>query len=136
CFFFNDTATTEIYTLSLHDALPISGATPQAERAFRQPSCALDSARTPAAIGDLVCRTSDRRGPAPVSTLASSCRRVPRTNRPGSRPRRAARHQGRYRQRFAQAVDNLWIPCEQVTWPSSRAAAFTTSVTRCASAIT
>src|SRR3712207_8744367 len=33
CFFFNDTATTEIYTLSLHDALPIyreggSGATP------------------------------------------------------------------------------------------------------------
>src|SRR2546427_13002987 len=29
-FFFNDTATTEIYTLSLHDALPISG------RLFRQ----------------------------------------------------------------------------------------------------
>src|SRR5256886_6938281 len=27
-FFFNDTATTEIYTLSLHDALPISGASP------------------------------------------------------------------------------------------------------------
>src|SRR5258705_10708392 len=26
-FFFNDTATTEIYTLSLHDALPISRAT-------------------------------------------------------------------------------------------------------------
>src|SRR5258707_3900682 len=25
-FFFNDTATTEIYSLSLHDALPISGA--------------------------------------------------------------------------------------------------------------
>src|SRR4051794_41397449 len=28
-FFFNDTATTEIYTLSLHDALPIFKATPQ-----------------------------------------------------------------------------------------------------------
>src|SRR2546430_5202416 len=27
-FFFNDTATTEIYTLSLHDALPISGDQP------------------------------------------------------------------------------------------------------------
>src|SRR6266545_5013696 len=27
-FFFNDTATTEIYTLSLHDALPISSPTP------------------------------------------------------------------------------------------------------------
>src|SRR3712207_6884537 len=26
CFFFNDTATTEIYTLSLHDALPICAA--------------------------------------------------------------------------------------------------------------
>src|SRR5258708_38536928 len=26
CFFFNDTATTEIYTLSLHDALPIYSA--------------------------------------------------------------------------------------------------------------
>src|SRR3712207_9017833 len=29
-FFFNDTATTEIYTLSLHDALPISGVGQQA----------------------------------------------------------------------------------------------------------
>src|SRR3712207_7731677 len=28
-FFFNDTATTEIYTLSLHDALPISPERPQ-----------------------------------------------------------------------------------------------------------
>src|SRR3989337_3749305 len=27
CFFFNDTATTEIYTLSLHDALPIFAGT-------------------------------------------------------------------------------------------------------------
>src|SRR3712207_6953148 len=35
-FFFNDTATTEIYTLSLHDALPISpsrSATPSTRRA-------------------------------------------------------------------------------------------------------
>src|SRR5256886_17711474 len=32
-FFFNDTATTEIYTLSLHDALPICAADPEmAER--------------------------------------------------------------------------------------------------------
>src|SRR3712207_7331350 len=30
-FFFNDTATTEIYTLSLHDALPISEATKTAQ---------------------------------------------------------------------------------------------------------
>src|SRR3712207_8796358 len=31
-FFFNDTATTEIYTLSLHDALPISHHRPQLAR--------------------------------------------------------------------------------------------------------
>src|SRR2546430_16134959 len=37
-FFFNDTATTEIYTLSLHDALPISrGSAPAAARSTRAP---------------------------------------------------------------------------------------------------
>src|SRR2546425_702932 len=35
-FFFNDTATTEIYTLSLHDALPISARAPAAESASRK----------------------------------------------------------------------------------------------------
>src|SRR5690242_21074246 len=35
-FFFNDTATTEIYTLSLHDALPISLATADPRVARRQ----------------------------------------------------------------------------------------------------
>src|SRR2546429_3568720 len=34
-FFFNDTATTEIYTLSLHDALPISA--PSATRTWARP---------------------------------------------------------------------------------------------------
>src|SRR2546430_5623167 len=38
-FFFNDTATTEIYTLSLHDALPISSGWRDA-RAHRQGGCA------------------------------------------------------------------------------------------------
>src|SRR5260370_33069800 len=33
-FFFNDTATTEIYTLSLHDALPISAAHPVSPARF------------------------------------------------------------------------------------------------------
>src|SRR5256885_8100738 len=36
-FFFNDTATTEIYTLSLHDALPISQGRPPAARPGRAP---------------------------------------------------------------------------------------------------
>src|SRR6266704_6695925 len=36
-FFFNDTATTEIYTLSLHDALPISAAQHRRERLHGHP---------------------------------------------------------------------------------------------------
>src|SRR6266850_3289527 len=35
-FFFNDTATTEIYTLSLHDALPIAGAAAGRSRSGRR----------------------------------------------------------------------------------------------------
>src|SRR5256885_16145385 len=35
-FFFNDTATTEIYTLSLHDALPICRLLPRPRRALRR----------------------------------------------------------------------------------------------------
>src|SRR5690348_17949961 len=52
-FFFNDTATTEIYTLSLHDALPISG------RARRQH-------RGRAAAGS-VARAAARDDPSPRS---------------------------------------------------------------------
>src|SRR2546427_12097089 len=38
-FFFNDTATTEIYTLSLHDALPISsGVSPTLRRMSQAPA--------------------------------------------------------------------------------------------------
>src|SRR3712207_8120509 len=42
-FFFNDTATTEIYTLSLHDALPIYGT--------RAPRVRLPAARHPCPAG-------------------------------------------------------------------------------------
>src|SRR5438876_7371130 len=52
-FFFNDTATTEIYTLSLHDALPICGREPSSEMEQPRPllcrrgrSDAADSDRT------------------------------------------------------------------------------------------
>src|SRR2546430_17492107 len=61
-FFFNDTATTEIYTLSLHDALPISGGSrrgghqpavrrhplPDGDRAGRHRGTARGRARRPA----------------------------------------------------------------------------------------
>src|SRR5258708_31602636 len=49
-FFFNDTATTEIYTLSLHDALPIC-----CSRSFWRST-------TGRSIGSLPCPTSIRRG--------------------------------------------------------------------------
>src|SRR3712207_8111664 len=39
CFLFNDTATTEIYTLSLHDALPICAAAVEG-RVDEGPQCA------------------------------------------------------------------------------------------------
>src|SRR2546430_5407723 len=47
-FFFNDTATTEIYTLSLHDALPICPTDRRAPRA--------GATRHPRAAGDLDAR--------------------------------------------------------------------------------
>src|SRR5258708_39299181 len=53
-FFFNDTATTEIYTLSLHDALPIYiGAGYTAEQTC---ACVFVSHRTPDS-----CRGEDRK---------------------------------------------------------------------------
>src|SRR5256886_7257664 len=51
-FFFNDTATTEIYPLSLHDALPISSR--------RRRATALPTATTPAAAHGRHGRTSAR----------------------------------------------------------------------------
>src|SRR5258708_9122899 len=53
-FFFNDPATTEIYTLSLHDALPISsGASRKADRvAFAQLALAVRRAQGRGAADD------------------------------------------------------------------------------------
>src|SRR3712207_9523290 len=59
-FFFNDTATTEIYTLSLHDALPISGtrcAPPRSPRPTPRPRS----------------RTSRPRGSGSRSRRAGAC---------------------------------------------------------------
>src|SRR3712207_7971751 len=53
-FFFNDTATTEIYTLSLHDALPIYRPVPQrrAPGHRRHAGRVLPGARWPRGLGD------------------------------------------------------------------------------------
>src|SRR3712207_9488764 len=45
-FFFNDTATTEIYTLSLHDALPICQTSPRSAEGFKTKSTPQGSIET------------------------------------------------------------------------------------------
>src|SRR6478609_11960118 len=60
-FFFNDTATTEIYTLSLHDALPIAGMlwdTKSTVRPFFPTSCIRSEEHTSElqSLAYLVCR--------------------------------------------------------------------------------
>src|SRR6266404_6130840 len=68
CFFFNDTVTTEIYTLSLHDALPIYGDLQWRRQQIKQRSFLLCAGRRqhhhrseehtsePQSLAYLVCR--------------------------------------------------------------------------------
>src|SRR2546430_13356585 len=58
-FFFNDTATTEIYTLSLHDALPIS----RARRRRRRPGAPAPGPPSPARARREGSRRAAPRGP-------------------------------------------------------------------------
>src|SRR5256885_3403103 len=68
-FFFNDTATTEIYTLSLHDALPISH---RIRRTRREPA----RAARPRSHGD----PGALRGARPAAGSASKDRKSTRLN--------------------------------------------------------
>src|SRR2546426_6273163 len=63
-FFFNDTATTEIYTLSLHDALPIS----RLDGPSLDPPC--DDPRSQALVVALAAVDAREPGPLPVGTAA------------------------------------------------------------------
>src|SRR5438309_5880515 len=61
-FFFNDTAPTEIYTLSLHDALPILGDSRLAVRCHRGTGSCGDHRRCPRPGGRAArCRHGDRK---------------------------------------------------------------------------
>src|SRR5256885_8486836 len=80
-FFFNDTATTEIYTLSLHDALPISDRPRNA--AGRPPEWLRSSPASPAAEPDRGRRRGSPRRHGPparseehTSELQSPCNLV------------------------------------------------------------
>src|SRR5256885_9127467 len=111
-FFFNDTATTEIYTLSLHDALPISAAeiaandrSPDRDRRAPSPAVRARAARlrsaartdTQRSLAGSLARRPPRLPPTPLANRAHShtpeCRRswstasprarVPRLHSPG-----------------------------------------------------
>src|SRR2546429_6065905 len=60
-FFFNDTATTEIYTLSLHDALPISSAISRAVKRSRRTPVPCSPPPRPSSCRSSSISSSDRR---------------------------------------------------------------------------
>src|SRR3712207_7165561 len=87
-FFFNDTATTEIYTLSLHDALPISR--PRADhRAHRAEPAGAEGLRRP------------RRRPAAT---------LPRPRHPRG-PRRRADARGRSEEHTSELQSRQYLVC-------------------------
>src|SRR5882757_11580443 len=93
-FFFNDTATTEIYTLSLHDALPISPTAPRWALGTRSGTAAVTAAkaRSEEHTSELqsrqyiVCRLLLEKKKTPVSRPDRPTRR-----RPCLRPARSHR---------------------------------------------
>src|SRR3712207_7318024 len=79
-FFFNDTATTEIYTLSLHDALPIYKFLPDRYVMGKCPNCGAENqysdlcekcGRVPYQILDPICGICGRRSEEHTSELQS-----------------------------------------------------------------
>src|SRR5260221_824314 len=86
-FFFNDTATTEIYTLSLHDALPIcqphaggAGAAHCGSRRRRGragPGRSEEHTSELQSHSDLVCRLLLEKKKTPIFTTDSPCMRNP-----------------------------------------------------------
>src|SRR2546425_12839476 len=84
-FFFNDTATTEIYTLSLHDALPIypgrdDAPDVRAGAALRRPGAGRERLRR---RGAHVSEGGSRGGGAAARRRAGDRARHPRGERPG-----------------------------------------------------
>src|SRR5437588_11584615 len=97
-FFFNDTATTEIYTLSLHDALPISRelrvggrllrqierTRPRASCALRAASGRLDLLDTPEPFVDRDRKSTRLNSSHTVISYAVFCLKKKKTKKPTS----------------------------------------------------
>src|SRR5256885_8727954 len=116
-FFFNDTATTEIYTLSLHDALPISPereAETQRERIVPKAATrdSLPSVQGPAlqAVARLR-QAKPARGAAQTTAVRTTCR-TERSSTPG-RSRKTLRKRRRSPEK--------WPFCRTATAPSGTA---------------
>src|SRR5882672_9911470 len=89
-FFFNDTATTEIYTLSLHDALPISFANAAIRLPIRN-SCEPLRRNTPSVCPAAHGRNHDFDArPSPPPKHPRPVVSSPKPSRPSSYPRRLA----------------------------------------------
>src|SRR2546426_3464002 len=95
-FFFNDTATTEIYTLSLHDALPIwrgdrERAGPRGPGSARQPAGARPAAARAARAPGAARPRGAERPAAPPRPAGGDRARHRRAVPPGLRDRKSTR---------------------------------------------
>src|SRR3712207_670281 len=117
-FFFNDTATTEIYTLSLHDALPIWAGPPVARadrhrRLRRRPAVGAAGPRAPGR------RRRGQRG----RRAAGRCLPPPAALRAGAtRPRTGRRARDCLRSASARTITDLGWRHPVVPWRAATAA--------------
>src|SRR5256885_16679788 len=110
-FFFNDTATTEIYTLSLHDALPIyEGGKPAARARRRTARGGLRPEGRPVPAGQEHADDHDSGSAAHPSALRCVAARPPTPARPGADAVRypGAAEAGRQERRLRNAEDGPW----------------------------
>src|SRR2546430_7902211 len=78
-FFFNDTATTEIYTLSLHDALPISGQSATLAASFSNGIGIIDQGIGPVLSGSSIIVSPSGTTTYTLTVLDASAHAVTRT---------------------------------------------------------
>src|SRR5437870_13274107 len=83
-FFFNDTATTEIYTLSLHDALPIWSWRSLGRRAVRTTACARSRRARPGSRSEEHTSELQSRGHLVCRLLLEKKKKIRRTSTPRS----------------------------------------------------
>src|SRR2546425_13119869 len=94
-FFFNDTATTEIYTLSLHDALPIFSTVPSFDTGNEIKAGTSMSAPYVAGLAACLMSALAQEGRAPDGAEVSAALRVGAAGLPGASVRSEERRVGK-----------------------------------------